>query len=292
MLCIYHSADHDGKGSAAIVKYAHSDCELLGYNYDQEIPYEEINKHQEIVICDISFPMEYMFKLHKEKDLIWIDHHASALALYEEQLKKEDCLGIKGLRMVDKAAIELTWKYFFPMLPVPEGVKLLALNDLFDLRDKRVRPFEFAFQSLGVNRPYERVWRDLFEGQINVPLMVEKGKAIMAFIKHRDYRLSRNMAFEGTYNGLRFIAANMVQAGSDFFDSLDNIANYDFMVSFSMNKRCKWNLSFRTAKDNVDVAAIAANFGGGGHKKASGASGLDELPDFLTQNVREWTKFN
>lgn len=42
MLCIYHMADHDGKGSAAIVKYAHKDCELLGYNYDQEIPYAEI----------------------------------------------------------------------------------------------------------------------------------------------------------------------------------------------------------------------------------------------------------
>lgn len=125
-----------------------------------------------------------------------------------------------------------------------------------------------------------------------MPLMVEKGNAILSYIRHRDYRLSRNMAFEGTYNGLRFIAANMAQAGSDFFESLDNIANYDFMVSFSLNKRSKWNLSFRTVKDNVDVSAIAAAFGGGGHKKASGASGLDKLPEFLTQNVREWTKFN
>ena len=151
---------------------------------------------------------------------------------------------------------------------------------------------EQIVQALGVNRPYERVWRDLFEGRIDVPLMVEKGNAILSYIRHRDYRLSRNMAFEGTYNGLRFIAANMAQAGSDFFESLDNIANYDFMVSFSLNKRSKWNLSFRTVKDNVDVSAIAAAFGGGGHKKASGASGLDKLPEFLTQNVREWTKFN
>lgn len=174
MLCIYHMADHDGKGSAAIVKYAHKDCELLGYNYDQEIPYAEIEKHQEIVICDISFPMDYMFKLHAEKDLIWIDHHASAIAQYDEKLREEGGFGIKGLRAVGTAAIELTWQYFFPEQPVPEGVKLLALNDLFDLRDKRVRPFEFAFQALGVNRPYERVWRDLFEGRIDVPLMVEK----------------------------------------------------------------------------------------------------------------------
>ena len=52
MLCIYHSADHDGKGSAAIVKYAHKECELLGFNYDQEIPYEEIEKHNDILVDD------------------------------------------------------------------------------------------------------------------------------------------------------------------------------------------------------------------------------------------------
>ncbi len=292
MLCIYHIADHDGKGSAAIVKYAHKDCELLGYNYDQEIPYDEIDKHDKIVICDISFPMEYMFKLHSEKDVTWIDHHASAIAQYDAYLEKAGGLGIKGLREIGKAAIELTWNYFFPDVAVPEGVHLLALNDLFDLRDKRVRPFEYAFQSLGVNRPYDRSWKDLFEGKTDIALMVEKGNAILSYIKHRDYRLVRNMAFEGTYNGLRYIAANMPQAGTDFFESLDNIKNYDFMVSFSLNKRNRWNLSFRSTTEAVDVSKIAAAFGGGGHKKAAGASGLVQLPEFLRVGIREWTKFN
>lgn len=292
MLCIYHIADHDGKGSAAIVKYAHKDCELLGYNYDQEIPYDEIDKHDKIVICDISFPMEYMFKLHSEKDVTWIDHHASAIAQYDAYLEKAGGLGIKGLREIGKAAIELTWNYFFPDVSVPEGVHLLALNDLFDLRDKRVRPFEYAFQSLGVNRPYDRSWKDLFEGKTDIALMVEKGNAILSYIKHRDYRLVRNMAFEGTYNGLRYIAANMPQAGTDFFESLDNIKNYDFMVSFSLNKRNRWNLSFRSTTEAVDVSKIAAAFGGGGHKKAAGASGLEQLPEFLRVGIREWTKFN
>ncbi|MBQ8750473.1 MAG: hypothetical protein IJZ30_02415 [Alphaproteobacteria bacterium] len=292
MLCIYHAADHDGKGSAAIVKYANPDCYLIGFNYDCEIPYEEIDKHEDIVICDISFPMEYMFKLHETKNLIWIDHHASAIDAYNKYLERAGGLGIKGNRDTSFAAIELTWQYFFPTKEVPLGIKLLALNDLFDLRDKRVRPFEFAFQSLGINRPYERVWKDLIENKIDIPLMVEKGKAILSYIKHRDYRLARNMTFEGKYENLRFIAANMAQAGSDFFESLDNIDSYDFMVSFSLNKRSKWNLSFRTTKDNVDVSKIAVALGGGGHPKASGASGLDNLPDFLCHNIKEWTKFN
>ena len=293
MLCVYHSADHDGKGSAAIVKYVHKDCELLGFNYDQEIPYDEIEKHQDIVICDVSFPMEFMFKLNREKNLVWLDHHASAINAYDEYMKTHDeGFGIKGLRSITNAAIELTWQYFIPDKEVPLGVKLLALNDLFDLKDKRVRPFEFAFQSLGVNRPYEKVWRDLFENNIDVDLMVEKGTAILSYIKNRDYRLVRNMAFEGKFQNLRFLAANMAQAGSDFFDSLDNVKNYDFMVSFSLNKRNKWNFSFRTTRDDVDVSLIAKTLGGGGHKKASGASGLEELPIWLRENIKEWTKFN
>ncbi len=291
MLCIYHMADHDGKGSAAIVRLAHKDCELIGYNYDMPIPKEAIDKHDEIVICDVSFPMDYMLTLHSTKKLIWIDHHISAITEYNKHFNENTGFGIAGIRDTSTAAIELTWKYFFPTKDVPYGVKLLALNDIFDLRNKKVRPFEFAFQSLGMNRPHEKIWRDLFDNKIDIDLMVEKGKAILSYIRQRDYRLVRNMAFEAKYNNYRCICANMAQAGSDFFDSLDNLNNYDFMVSFSLNKRNKWNLSFRTLKDNVDLSAIAASFGGGGHRKASGANGLDELPEFLTTNIKEWTKF-
>ena len=76
------------------------------------------------------------------------------------------------------------------------------------------------------------------------------------------------------------------------FESLDNIKNYNFMVSFSLNKRNRWNLSFRSTTDDVDVSKIAATFGGGGHRRAAGASGLAELPEFLRVGIREWTKFN
>ncbi len=290
MLCIYHAADHDGKGSAAIVKYTHQDCTFLGFNYDQEVPTQEIEKHQDIVICDVALPMEYMFKINREKNLIWIDHHASAIEAYENYLKENNEKEIKGLRQVGTAAIELTWNYFKPETEVPLGVKLLALNDVFDLYDPRVRPFEYAFLSLGINRPYDKVWRDLFENKINIDAMVEKGQAILSYIKYRDYRLVRNMAFEGMYKDMRFVAANMPQAGSDFFQSLEGADKYHFMVSFSLNKRNKWNISFRTLRDDVDVAAIAATLGGGGHVKASGASGLDALPDWLTNDVHEWRK--
>ena len=77
MLCIYHIADHDGKGSAAIVKSVYPDIEFYGFNHDMEVPLEEIKKHDKIIVCDIALPMELMLELSKTKDFTWIDHHLS-----------------------------------------------------------------------------------------------------------------------------------------------------------------------------------------------------------------------
>ncbi len=280
MLCIYHIADHDGKGSGAIVKRKFPETELLGLNHDMEIPYDEIQKHDKIVVCDIALPLDFMFELNQNKDLTWIDHHASVINEYEAAIKS-GAKHIKGLRKIGTAAIWLTWQYFYPEAEVPEGVKLLALNDIFDLRDKRVRPFEYAFQSLGVNRPTDHVWDDLFAGRTNIEEMVETGNAILSWIRIRNIRLSHSMAFASEYMGYKCICANMPQGYSEFFDSVPELEKYDFMCNFFMNKNNTWNLSFYTAKEGVDVSKIAATFGGGGHVRAAGASKLKKLPEFL-----------
>lgn len=281
MLCIYHIADHDGKGSAAIVKSVYPETELMGLNHDMEIPYDEINKHDKIIVCDFSLPLDFMFQLSQTCDFTWIDHHVSVIDKYEKIMAEGNRKPIKGIRRVGTAALMLTWEYFYPDRPLPLGIKLLGLNDVFDLRDKRVRPFEYAMQALGVNRPTDKIWSELINDTLDVSEMVEKGKAILLYIRNRNYRLVRSEAFESEYQGLKCICANIPQGYSEFYDSLDNVKDYDMMVNFFMNKKNCWNLSFYTAKDNVDVSKVAAQFGGGGHAKAAGASSLPELPEFL-----------
>ncbi len=281
MLCIYHVADHDGKGSAAIVKRVFPDAELCGLNHDMDIPYDLIENHDKIVVCDISLPLEYMFKLSETKDFTWIDHHISVIEEYENAMANGEHDPIKGLRRSGTAAIELTWEYFHPNEALPEGVKLLAMNDVYDLSDDRVFPFEYAFQSFGVNRPDDPIWDEVFNSTLDINLTVQKGEAIMSWINIRNYRLVRGISFTSSYKGLKCICANMPQGKSMFFDSLPHIRTFDFMVNFFMNKKNQWNLSFYTYKDNVDVSKIAAEFGGGGHQKAAGASSLKELPKFL-----------
>lgn len=285
MLCIYHIADHDGKGSAAVVKNLYPECELLGLNHDMEIPYDTIRQHDKIIVCDISLPLDFMFELSDKGDFTWIDHHISVIKEYDAAIAEGRHRPLQGLRRVGNAAICLTWEYLHPNEPRPEGVRLLGLNDIFDLRDPNVRPFEYAFQSLGVNRPQDPIWTQLFNNQLDIAAMVEKGKAILSWIKIRNFRLVRSLAFESQYQGFKCICANMPQGYSEFFDSIDNIQDYDFMCNFYMNKNGDWNLSFYTAKEDVDVSKIAAGFGGGGHQKAAGASKLKTLPEFLQKKA-------
>ena len=287
MLCIYHIADHDGKGSAAIVKSVYPEIELMGLNHDMEIPFEEIEKHDKIVVCDISLPVDFMFKLSKEKDFVWIDHHVSVIEQYENVLKNENLEPIKGIRRVGTAAMILTWEYFYPNEALPLGIKLLGLNDIFDLKDKRVRAFEYAMQAVGVNRPTDKVWREIIEDKMDIPSMVEKGKAILSYIRNRNFRLVRAEAFVSEFEGYKCICANIPQGYSEFYDSLDNIKDYDVMINFFMNKKNCWNLSFYTARDDIDVSKLAEKFGGGGHAKAAGASSLNKLPEFL-QKGQMW----
>ena len=289
MLCIYHIADHDGKGSAAIVKNMFPETDLMGLNHDMEISYEEIEKHDKLVICDIALPVKYMLELNRKVDLTWIDHHISVIKEYEELMATGQYEPIKGIRQVGTAALVLTWQYFHPDEPLPEGLRLLGLNDIYDLRDRRVRPFELAVQSYGVNRPIDKIWQQIINNEIDIKALVEKGNAILSWVKQKNYRLVRGMAFEGEYNGLKCICSNMAQGQSEFFDSLENLRSYDFMVNFFMNKKNRWNLTFYTYKNDVDVSKIAAEFGGGGHAKAAGASSLEKLPDFLL-NGTPWSK--
>ncbi len=289
MLCLYHVADNDGKGSAAVVKSVFADIETLGINHDMPIPYEEIEKHDKIVICDFSLPAEYMYKLNEQKDLIWIDHHVSAIKECEEYRKKHALEEIKGLRKVGTAAIVLSWQYFYPDKKIPEGVMLLGKNDIFDLSDDRVRPFEYAFQSLGVNYPQDETWTNLFEEKINIDELVKKGRAILSWIRNRNFRLVRGLVFETEFENYKCICSNMAQGYSEFFDSVSNLDDYDIMINFYMNNENTWNLSFYTKKDDIDVSQIAATFGGGGHAKAAGASKLKDLPSFLKQGCN-WRK--
>jgi len=151
IVAIYHSRDHDGFMSAAIVKRwfnnggissntnfsedpyrdtlfknnkrntvpkvePNSEIAFLGYDYGQPEP--DLSEADSVIICDVSFKPEYMKMLHDRlgDKLIWIDHHISAI----KDMSEAGLDSMSGVRDTKMSACELTWTYFYPG-QIPRG---------------------------------------------------------------------------------------------------------------------------------------------------------------------------
>lgn len=82
MKCFYHKSDLDGHGSGAIVKHHYPECEMIGVDYGDDYSKNGIfdgAEEETIYVVDFSFPKLIMDSLDKLSDLIWIDHHKSAI---------------------------------------------------------------------------------------------------------------------------------------------------------------------------------------------------------------------
>ena len=158
IVCIYHSIDLDGWMSAAIVKHWYNkieglpedDISFIGFNYGESIP--DLSECDKVILVDISFPKETMKKLSNlEDNFIWIDHHISAIKDNYFMLENGNEYIYNGMRDIQFAACELTWKYFFPDEPIPEIVRLLGRYDCFGHKgteeELEVLQFQYAARS-------------------------------------------------------------------------------------------------------------------------------------------------
>jgi len=84
---------------------------------------------------------------------------------------------------------------------------------------------------------------------------------------------AKSNVFEIDFEGLKVIACNKRDKGSLLFESLENIEDYDIMMSFQYCGKSKlWEFSIYSTKPDVNCSEIAKKYGGGGHPGAAGFS--------------------
>ncbi len=305
-ICIYHSRDLDGWMSAAIVKKWFLDNHLdavvrdigevkgsiphlnelgmIGWDYGDPIP--ELPWCDKIIICDVSFPAEEMFNLYNRitnnGEFIWIDHHISAIKSVDDIMEANN-VGIKGLRDINFAACELTWKYFFPGDPMPEIVRLLGRYDCFGHKgtDEELKVLEFQYGARNFWSNYNKCYSALIswnDNQEHTVLMA--GHHIYNYLC-TEAEQTYSKAFPITFNepvvygpgGLHDIGTwlcvnqerfNPINFGIDYHKN-----GYDGFACF-WYKDGKWTFSLYNDNGKIDCSAIAKCFGGGGHKGAAG----------------------
>lgn len=268
---IYHRADFDGEFCREIARLFLPNAVLIGWDYGDSTPV--IPEMARLYILDLSVP-----GLMEHADLVWIDHHKSAIERYPAD--------ITGYRIDGVAACRLAWQWFrtagstlspegLPELedyrartvPEPLAVRLAGEYDIWDHRDPRAALFQHGLRS------QELEWNLLLDERTErnayVEHLLDCAKYIAYSRRNGLQRLLAEGAFLLEWQGLRWIAINAAGLASDAYGLAEG--SYDAGLSFTWSpKKRKWKVSMRALRPDLDLSGIATAHGGGGHKAACG----------------------
>lgn len=278
MKCYYHN-DADGKCAGYWVHKRYPKMEkedFIESNYGMEFDFSKIDKDEFVFIVDFSFELDVMRELLKKtKNIIWIDHHITAIEKY-----KDFEFDIKGLRYDGVAGCMLTWCYFNKMndgrIPfetsmcneAPWMTKYVHDHDVwrFDYGEETAQ-FKLGLDTKRETHPLSNIWEELLEIE-NVRKLISDGAIIEKYRDSLGEKACENYGFEYELGGHKTFCLNNVFGGSEWFGDL--IKKYDMVCSYNMEKDKTWSYSLYSEK--VDTSVISKSYGGGGHKGASGFS--------------------
>ncbi len=276
VICYYHKVDLDGKCAAAIVRRKYPECELIGVDYPDKPDFEKIEPGDTIIVVDFSFipyEMDLLYGYgsdkdnrgrHQGKDLIWIDHHKSAI--------NESALGwyyrCAGKRDITKAACELAWEYFFPDKEMPEAVRLLGRYDVWDHKDENVLPFQYGIQLYNTD-PDEIRWEDWMGNDpglwLTISNICKTGEELIKYERIQSAIYSKSRAYPVEFEGHKAWAINKALGNSKIFETIPNANKRPLWILFSY-KAGIWKYSLRRAPNSgIDISKIVVKYRGGGH---------------------------
>lgn len=278
-LVIYHRADFDGLFCHAIARLHYgAAAEYLGWHYGDPVP--EVAPGRRIVMLDISVK-----ELMAWPDLVWIDHHVSAMQRWPS-------VSIPGLRIDGVAACRLAWQWYFGtacnprdsyidrIVREPQAVRLAGEYDVWDKRDPRAEVFQHGLRSRRIDvQHWNLLLHPGLRGDALVDELLKDGRAVQYAQARHDESVITNNGFTLEWQGFRWLALNTVRCNSLAF-AAGLQPEHDGCLAFGYDgKFGRWKISLYgvPGKPSLDFSPIAVKHGGGGHRQACGFTST-ELP--------------
>lgn len=290
MLHIIYHDDMDGWISADILMtYLSGEVILHECSYQRNnFSFKNIKNNDTVYILDYSFPPQKMKLLKQKTDLIWIDHHKSAIELSQEYGYSD----VKGIRKNGKCGAQLTYEYCYGSKVVSNKfVKYVGQFDTYRNSEDRqffhetILPFFYGFE---LNKEYfnpnNHYINDIYEFNNDlIESLIKQGKVVYKYNKVRFEEICNKKSFIRDAFGCRILCLNTNEKGTmvfqipEYFDE----TKHDMMCIYNYDGG-KWNYGFYAPKSKtfVDCSKIAMKYGGGGHKGSSGFQ-LDYLLQWL-----------
>lgn len=266
MIVIYHADCLDGFTAAWAAWLKHPEATFVAAGHGEAPP--DV-KGQGLVIVDFSYDLATVRKLHRDTDTFaLLDHHQSALPLQAEP----GCVIDQS-----RSGAAISWDYFHPAdsEPTPAIVGYVQDRDLWRHELPHTHEVHAYLESL----PYDfDQWTAAAKAlDADVSGVVSQGAAILRYTEKAVARMVNRaymVNFPARNGGVRVPAVNTAEHVSDVLNELAK--DQPFAVAYAYKDQM-WKCSLRSASDGEDVAVIAEQFGGGGHKHAAGfeTAGID-----------------
>ncbi len=282
MKCFYHD-DLDGRCAAFWVHLSVGitdsyESEFIEINYRDTFPLDKIQPNEQVYIVDYSISPDEMRKLLEiTKGVTWIDHHKTAIEKYqgfEHELRGVRYDGVSGAMLAYCYIHHMTSRGSGDILPfdlkmtreAPMFTKLVSDWDVwkFDYGDD-TRLFKVASDSLDLS-PGSDEWAKFFTNAHHLRSLIKQGQTMVRFRDQWAAEYLRKLGFTTVFEGHKCFAVNLGYCNSEYFKSIIDESVEIFMpYAFDGNQ---WTVSLYSK--TVDVSEIAKEYGGGGHKGASG----------------------
>lgn len=272
----------------------HINIELMPMTYGK---LDELSKvaesYEHIYFVDFSVPVEFLESMESKVDITVIDHHKTAIDTYlefwgksefrlEEQVKVvnmgelgvDNPLTIHGAEIVldlDECGASLCWQYFFgTLVEIPLLVAYVKDYDLwrFTMADTRAMNMALmvAVKSL---ESWEALYSQMHNSNVvGRQRLRTEGYAILTYHESIVSDLV-DQAVPCTVDGAKGLGVNCsAHFASDVGHELALLSG-TYGLTWQAGSDDLIKVSLRSNGD-YDVSAIAAEWGGGGHKTAAG----------------------
>lgn len=262
-LVIYHGNCADGFTAAwAAWKILDDTADYYPGFYGKEPP-DVTGKY--VVLLDFSYKRDVLKEMAKKAfSIVILDHHKSAEADLKD-LQKE-CPNVYPIFDMNKSGAVLAWEYFHQGQPIPEMVLHVQDRDLWRFKMDRTKEFQACMFS------YEYTFEN-WEKLAATPVESLKTEGTGILRKHmKDIReLMDSCTMWVHIRGHKVPCLNVpYMHGSDSASELLEVHQDAPFAAYYYDKEGQRAFGLRSKDDRMDVSEIAASFGGGGHRNASG----------------------
>lgn len=253
---LYHKGCNDGFGAAYAFWLKHPEYKYIACNSNMDPPVMKDAEH--VYMVDFSYPRNFLLEMQKAYPITVLDHHES---------NEKDLQGLEFAKFSrTKSGCVMAWEFVHGEMPVPKMLQYIQDRDLYT----KTLPWsdEVFYYMLQHERTFINFRTIQVELDAEFNLCVSMGNSIKRYVNQTSNVLAAK-ARKGKLCGQDVLFVNTSILQSEVGDKLFAERKENFVACYSDTSEGGIYVSLRSRKGH-DCTPIAAKFGGGGHKGASG----------------------